>query len=177
MSWRDVDSASETISVAGLAALVLDWRGVLPLAGDVVNALSRSRRPKGPLDDLDAPLPASSVSPFVFSLRTAFDTEYTAKANIAADAMFLAVSGIPRMPRSSGLRSATVTFCGVSFGPNTAEFGAFFSFFSVLSLVWVELEFIVSDEECFAAGLGSLVLASVTTLGATSATLMEFKTR
>ena len=78
------------------------------------------------------------------------------------------------MARSSGLRSATVTFCGVSFGPNTAEFGAFFSFFSVLSLVWVELEFIV---ESFAAGLGSLVLASVTTLGATSATLMEFKTR
>jgi hypothetical protein len=50
MSWRDVDSASETISVAGLApALVLDWRGVLPLAGDVGERAVEVEKPEGSL--------------------------------------------------------------------------------------------------------------------------------
>ena len=111
--------------------MVPDRRGVLPLAGVVVNALSRSRSPNR--EDLDAPLPASSSSSRFFPPRAALLTAYTANANIAAPARFLAVRGTPSTAaRSLALRSSTVTFCGLSFGPNTAvaEFGAFFSFFS-----------------------------------------------
>ena len=114
--------------------MVPDRRGVLPLAGVVVNALSRSRSPNR--EDLDAPLPASSSSSWFsrfFPPRAALLTAYTANANIAAPARFLAVRGTPSTAaRSLALRSSTVTFCGLSFGPNTAvaEFGAFFSFFS-----------------------------------------------
>ena len=126
-----MDVESHSTSTAGLAPLVPDRRGVLPLAGVVVNALSRSRSPNR--EDLDAPLPASSSSSRFFPPRAALLTAYTANANIAAPARFLAVRGTPSTAaRSLALRSSTVTFCGLSFGPNTAvaEFGAFFSFFS-----------------------------------------------